>query len=192
MFVPQRWAQAFTNAAGDTEAAVLALDLVKVMAPVILSAPGQVAGTGAALRLEPLIRRAFAAGPSGVPALRSRDLALSLVFLLVKKSQLKQIYRVIEAVEQELDARRNILRARLEAARPAEAGFLEELRQGLMKKAGAAGVKLDAAVAPELLAGYRLRIGSQTIEASLRLHLRQLGAELSETYYESSAAHGGF
>jgi hypothetical protein len=192
MFVPRRWAQGFINASGGTEAAVPALDLLKVMAPVILSAPGQEAGTGAAMRLEPLLRRAFAAGPSGVPAGRPRDLALGLVLLLVKKSRLKQIHRVIEAVEQELDARRNILRARLEAARPVEAEFLEELRQGLMKKTGAAGVKLDAAAAPELLAGYRLRIGSQTIEASLRLHLRQLGAELAEPYFESSAAHGGF
>jgi hypothetical protein len=199
MFVPRRWARGFIDAAGD--AAPAALDLVRAMAPVILSVPGQTAGTAAAIRLEPLIRRAFAAASgapgsgalgSDAPAVRSRDLALGLILLLVKKGRIKQIRRVIEAVEQELDARRGILRGRLEAVRPVEAEFLETLRQGLMKKTGAAGVKLETAEAPELLAGYRLRIGSQTIEASLRLHLRQLGAELAETYYESSAAHGGF
>jgi F-type H+-transporting ATPase subunit delta len=208
MFVPRRWAQGFVNAAGD--AAPAALDLVKVLAPVILSVPGQVAGTGAAIRLEPLIRRAFAAAPSsgamdsgtlgmgsdglGSDALAARSHGLGLILLLVKKGRLKQIRQVIEAVEQELDARRSILRGRLEAVRPVEAEFLETLRQGLMKKTGAAGVKLETASAPELLAGYRLRIGSQIIEASLRLHLRQLGAELAETYFENSAAaaHGGF
>jgi hypothetical protein len=185
MFVPRRWARGFIGAAGD--AAPAALDLVKAMAPVILSVPGQLEGTAAAIRLEPLIRRAFAAAFSGAagsdaPAVRSRDPALGLMLLLVKKGCFKQVRRVIEAVEQELDERRGILRGRLEAARPVEAEFLEELRQGLMKKTGAAGVKLETAEAPELLAGYRLRIGSQTIEASLRLHLRQLGAEMAETY----------
>ncbi|MDR1024873.1 MAG: F0F1 ATP synthase subunit delta [Treponema sp.] len=200
MFVPQCWARGFISAAGD--AAPAALALVKVLAPVILSAPGQVSGTAAARGLEPLIRGALAAAaPSGAPgsdapAASSVEPALGLILLLVKKQLFKHIEKIIEAVEQELDARQGVLRVRLESARTAEGDFLEELRLGLMKKTGAAEVRLDTAVNPDLLAGYRLWIGSQTIEASLRLHLRQLGAELAEmhtkTYSEDSATHGGF
>jgi hypothetical protein len=185
MFVPRHWAQGFINACGA--AAPEALALVKALAPVILSIPGQVSGTAAALRLEPLIRRALAAAPEspGAPALRSRDLALGLILLLVKKNRFACVGQVIEAVEQELDARQGILRVLLESARPLDAAsgaeFPEELKRSLMKKTGAAGLRLETRVRPELLAGYRLRIGSRVIESSLRLHLRQLGAELAET-----------
>ncbi|MDR1444113.1 MAG: F0F1 ATP synthase subunit delta [Treponema sp.] len=196
MFVPQHWARGFINAAGNAKGdAAAALDLVKALAPVILSVPGQVSGTGAALRLEPLIRKALP-GPADPAA----ELALGLILLLVRKQSFKHVEKVIDAVERELDARRGVLRVRLESARPPEDEFLEKLKLGLMKRTGAAGIKLDIAVTPELLAGYCLRIGSQTIEVSLRLHLRQLGAEIAETHAEAcnenstknSTAHGGF
>jgi F-type H+-transporting ATPase subunit delta len=213
MFVPQCWARGFIDAADDAianavgntitigDAASEALDLVKVLVPVIRSVRGQVSGTEAAQHLESLIRGALAALPeSDIPADSSVEPALGLVLLLVKKQSFKHIERVIEAVEQELDARRGVLQVRLESVRPPEGKFLEEVRLGLMKKTGAAGIRLNTAVMPELLAGYRLRIGSQVIEASLRLHLRQMGTELAEMYTEaytknstkSSTAHGGF
>ncbi|MDR0399484.1 MAG: F0F1 ATP synthase subunit delta [Treponema sp.] len=194
MFLPQRWARGFLDASGA--AAPEALDLVKAMAPVVLSALGRQSGTAAARRLEPLIRRAYAAAlpdaAASSDAGRAGGMALGLILLLVKKNRLNQIQRVIEAADRELDARRGILRGLLESAFPAEEELLEALKRGLMKKTGAAGLRLDTQLRPELLAGYRLRIGGQVIEASLRLHLRQLGAELAEIHIENGAAHGGF
>jgi hypothetical protein len=206
MFVPQRWALAFIYSAPDTGAAAEGLECIRALSPVIRSARGNMAGTAAAVQLETMVRAAFASAGTGSsaaadggprPAMpRAEELALGLILLLVRKRLFKHVDRVIQAIGQELDALRGILRVRLESARAVGGEFPEELKQVLMKKTGAAGVRLETAVAPELLAGYRLRIGGQTIEASLRLHLRQLGTELAtayaETHSEDSAAHGGF
>ncbi|MDR0731964.1 MAG: F0F1 ATP synthase subunit delta, partial [Treponema sp.] len=162
MFVPLHWARGFINAAGDTEAAALALELAKVMGPAALSIRGQVAGTVAARHLGNLFHGAFAAVPAGDggPEGRSRELALGLIFLLVKKNLLKYTGQVIEAIEQELDTRRGILRAHLEFARDPGPEFAEQLKRSLMAKTGAAEVRLRTGAVPALLAGCRLRIGS--------------------------------
>jgi F-type H+-transporting ATPase subunit delta len=203
MFVPQRWALAFIHSAPDTGAAAEGLEFIRALSPVIRSARGNMAGTAAAAQLETMVRAAFAAGTGSSPAADARsrmprpeELALCLILLLVRKRLFKHIDQVIRSLERELDALRGVLRVRLESARTVEGEFPEELKQVLMKKTGAAEVRLETAVTPELLAGYRLRIGSQIIETSLRLHLRQLGTELAtmyaETHDENDAAHGGF
>jgi hypothetical protein len=181
MFVPLYWARAFVNAAAAGDAAGgdagRALELIKVMAPVILSARGRAAGTEAARRLEPLVRGAFAAVPPGDP--RPRELALGLLLLLVKKGLLKHTSRIIEAVEQELDARQGVLRGTLEFAQDPGAEFLDQLTGVLMKKTGAPGIRLGTRLVPELLAGCRLRIAGGTIDASLQARLRQMKTELA-------------
>jgi hypothetical protein len=194
MFIPQRWAQGFVNAAavtgdaaGAANTAALALEFAKVMGPALSSIKGQVAGTAAARRLVPLFRRVFAAVPAeaGGQEDRARELALALMLLLVKKNLLRYSGRVIGAIEQELDARQGILRARLEFARDPGAEFLDQLKESLIKKTGAAGVRLSTNAVPELLAGCRLRIGSDIIDASLQTQLKRLEAELAKAYFET-------
>jgi hypothetical protein len=190
MFVPVHWAQAFLNAAADDAVtgdvsgfadsgtrSAEALALVKLMAPILLSARGRMEGTAAARRLEVLVRRAFAAVPPGDP--RSRELALGLTLLLVKKGLLKHIDRIIEAIEQELDTRRGVLRGTLEFARDPGAELVDTLTEALMKKTGAPGIRLSTRLVPELLAGCRLRIAGDTIDASLQARLRQMETELA-------------
>jgi hypothetical protein len=189
MFVPQRWAQGFVNAAGDTGTAVLALEYARIMGPLVLAAKGRTAGTLAARRLGQLFQRAFAAVPAGMAApvnapsgaaeAEARELALGLILLLVKKGLLHYTDRVIDAVERELDARRGILRALLEYARDPGAEFVEQLRISLKIKTGAADIRLNTEAVPELLAGCRLRIGSDVIDASLQTRLKGLEAELA-------------
>jgi hypothetical protein len=183
MFIPLRWARGFVNAAGDPETAALGLELVKVMGPVILSVKGQVAGTTTARRLGQMFRRAFAALPAGSagPENRSRELALGLVLLLVKKNLLRYVDRVTGAIEEELDARRGILRASLEFAQNPGDEFLVQLKESLMIKTGAAEIRLSTNAVPELLAGCRLRIGGDVIDASLQTRLKRLEAELART-----------
>jgi hypothetical protein len=191
MFVPMRWARAFVNAAagrgdavnraGDTKAAFYALELVKVLGPVLLSVKGHMAGTVAARRLGQLIHRVFAAVPpeDGGPEGRSRELALGFMLLLVQRNLLNRIDQLIGAIEQELDSRQGILRAHLEFARDPGAEFLDQLKESLMAKTGAAGVRLSTSAVPALLAGCRLRIGSDRIDASLQTRLKELEAELA-------------
>ncbi|MDR2178480.1 MAG: F0F1 ATP synthase subunit delta [Treponema sp.] len=201
MFVPQRWAQGFVNAAGDTGAAARALEFVKAVGPLVLSTGA--AGTADARRLGQMFQRAFAAvpaaavapaaaaAPAGVPAPEAgdadRSLALGLILLLVKKNLLRYTGRVIGAIEQELDARRGILRACLEFAQDPGAEFVEQLEMSLKIKTGAAGVRLSTRAVPELLAGCRLRIGNDSIDASLQTRLKRLGADLARAYFETPA-----
>jgi F-type H+-transporting ATPase subunit delta len=224
MFLPERWAQAFIRAvaadaaaAGSPKApgddpAVEGLAFIKILSPVIRSVKGDVSGTAAAAQLEGMVRAAFAASAgsradganagtqaaAGSVMPRHLDLALCLVLLLVKKNLFRHIDRVILAIEQELDTLGGILRVHLESAQPATADFLDDLKQTLMKKTGASGVRMDTAVEPELLAGYRLRIGSEGIDASLRALIKQLGTELASTGAVSGdavygdAPNGGF
>jgi hypothetical protein len=185
MFVPSRWARGFVNAAGeDAEAA---LEFVRIMGPALRSVSGLLAGTAAARRLGQLFHGVFAAVPAGTggPEARSRELALGFVLLLVKKNLLRYTGRLIEAIEEELDGRRGVLRAHLTFARAPDAEFLDQLKDSLMKKTGAAGIRLTTEAVPELLAGCRLRIGSDSIDASLQTRLKQLGAELAKTYVEA-------
>ena len=135
----------------------------------------------AARYLGRLFRQAFAAVPAegGGPENRPRELALSLIALLVKKNLLKHSGRVIGAIEQELDTRRGIIQARLEFAQDPGAEFLDHLKKSLMIKTGAAGIRLSTGVKPELLAGCRLWIGSDNIDASLQAQLKLLEAELA-------------
>ncbi|MDR3147147.1 MAG: F0F1 ATP synthase subunit delta [Treponema sp.] len=179
MLVPQRWAGGFVDAAGDTGTAALALELVKVLGSALLSIKGRVAGTTEARRLEQLIQKAFDAVPAGGAEGQARKLALAFVLLLVKRNLLRYMARIIGALEQELDTRRGILRAHLECAREPGDEFIEQLEETLRLKTGAAGVRLSTKVVPDLLAGCRLRIGSETIDASLQERLKQLEAELA-------------
>jgi hypothetical protein len=222
MFFPQRWALAFIHAAPGAGAAAEGLEFIRALGPVIRSARGHLAGTDAALRLERMVRAARAgtagslppadaggaareagapreaeAGAAGGPGALSRaeELALCLMLLLIKKDLFKYVDQVAAAIERELDGLRGVLRAGLESARPVEEEFREELKRLLARKTGAAEIRLDLTAAPELLAGYRLRIGGRTIETSLRLYLRQLGTELAAAYPgtgdEGGAAQGG-
>ncbi|MDR3247820.1 MAG: F0F1 ATP synthase subunit delta [Treponema sp.] len=187
MFIAERFAQAFVRATttvpavaddtvADGAAAAEGLEFIKALSPVIRSVRGDVSGTAAAAQLEEMVRSAY--GNSALP--RNLELALCLVLLLIKKNLFRHIDQVIAAIEQELDTLRGILQVHLEAAQSLEKEFLEDLKRALMKKTGATGIKLDTVEAPELLAGYRLRIGSESIDASLRAQIKQLGTELAE------------
>jgi F0F1-type ATP synthase delta subunit len=56
--------------------------------------------------------------------------------------------------------------------------FEENLRKQIQEKTGAADVKLSARIVPEILGGYRLRIGGLCIDASLKGQLAKMAEEL--------------
>jgi F-type H+-transporting ATPase subunit delta len=53
---------------------------------------------------------------------------------------------------------------------------MAELRitEAIKKRTGALRIKLETQVNPELIGGYRLRIGDEIIDASVRSQLRRL------------------
>ncbi|MDR2403384.1 MAG: F0F1 ATP synthase subunit delta [Spirochaetaceae bacterium] len=181
MFVAKQWAGAFINAlegdgvSGDVEEGLAAL---RVFAAWVKKIPGAVTGRASSLQLDRIIRSAIAgAGPHF--AGRGTEFAVRLIVLLTRKSCLCRVDAVAEAAELILDRKRGILNAVMECSLPPEEDLRESLKKGIRRRTGAADVKLEVRVKPELLGGYRLLLGGDCIDASLRAQLLSMTRELS-------------
>jgi F-type H+-transporting ATPase subunit delta len=193
MFTPERWAEAFVNVMSrEPDAVEAGLALLKAISPAVRSIPAIVTGTDAAARLEPMIRAALKAGApdsAGTPG-RTEEMALRFALLLVKRGSFYHIDLLIGKIEEELDALRGFLRAGLESAFAEGEGFKKDLEERIARKTGAEGVRLDVKIIPELLGGYRLRIGGKLIDASLRAQLQKMETDLAAAYIPGKS--GGF
>lgn len=189
MFLAERWAEAFVYAAGaftggadaaGPEASIKnareGLAFLRTVLPLIREIPGEVAGRTAAFRLEKILRAA--AAESAVEKTPGLEAALRLTVLLIKKGGLRFGDEVTGAIEQIIDQRQGLLEGILESAGPPEENFLEELKKALIKKTGAREIRLLPRIRPELLGGFRLRLGDEVLDASLRGQLRQMAADL--------------
>jgi F-type H+-transporting ATPase subunit delta len=142
--------------------------------------PAPVSGTFAARQLEAMMRNAvvktgFAKGGAKAAGLEQ---AIRFILLLVKKGCFPQSGRVVQEIESILNRRQGILMVRLEAASPPDAAFEEDLKAMLCEKTGAVEVVIENRIVPELLGGYRLLIGDESWDASLREQLRSLARTL--------------
>jgi F-type H+-transporting ATPase subunit delta len=184
MFPAERWAEAFVHAAGTLEAGPAAslqsagegLAFLRAVLPLLREIPGEAAGYAMALRLEKTLRAALAktaAGKSPGP-----EAALRLIVLLVKKGRLPQGDELTGAIEKIIDLRRGLLECVLESAAAPEEDFLEDLKTVLLKKTGAPEIRLLCRIQPELLAGFRLRLGDEVLDLSLRGQLGRMAVDL--------------
>jgi F-type H+-transporting ATPase subunit delta len=187
MFVPQRWAAAFVNSLGgeahepgEHEPRVRLLiegfAELKVLSAWVKSLPGAVFGSSAAKRLEKLI--AEGAGKSGAPA-ELTEKCSRFISLLVRKDLFKHIDPVLREIEKILNKKRGVLPVIVESALPLD-GEMEAFISGEIKKRRKAGeLKLEKRINAEIIGGFRLRIGDELIDASLRSQLRLLAADLA-------------
>ncbi|MDR0450617.1 MAG: F0F1 ATP synthase subunit delta [Treponema sp.] len=209
-----RWALAFVKALRqDPEAVAQGLALLKIICPVIGSirasgGRGEPSGRAAADQLEGMLRAALkeavpeGAGLSGPPGsgspagigrdpggeLNAEEAALRFLLLLVKRGIFGQAGKIIERIGIELDNLRGFLRAGLDSPFPPEEDLKKDLEKQLAGKTGAKGVVFEVKIVPELLGGYRLRIGGGIIDASLRALLKQMETDLAAPY---AAGAGG-
>lgn len=204
MFTPERWAAAFINAVSegnpgsgansgpgklDDAAASAAigegLDLLRAVSPLVSAIPGSVSGTFAAAQLERMIRKALPA------ATAKQEIVVRFILLLIKKNLFRYIDAVIKEIEAKLDHLRGILPVTLESAAAPDKDFQESLKKQLMEKTSARGIKLDTRIVPDLLGGCRLRIGGDIIDASLRSQLQRMSVDLVRGV-DLAAPQGGF
>jgi F-type H+-transporting ATPase subunit delta len=174
MFVPQRWAAAFINAAGDQAAE--GFTALGVLSAWIKKLPGAVFGSHAAGRLERLIAEGAekaGGGEAGILAQCSR-----FVCLLVKRDLFKHIDPVLREIEKILDEQRGILPVVAESALPLDGELEALITETLKKRKGAREVRLEKRIDPSLIGGLRLRIGDEVIDASLRSQLQRMAEEL--------------
>ena len=166
MFAPERWAAAFINVVG--EALDEGLAALKALIPGIQNIPGVLSGNVSADQLERMIRGSMEkTGASG----RGTEYACRLIVLLVKKRQFSQhsSTALLQEIEKMRDRKNGVLLVMVDSAFPLDEEFQKTLQETMKHKLGAKEIKLIPRIVPELLGGYRLQIGSESVDASLRL-----------------------
>jgi ATP synthase F1 delta subunit len=103
---------------------------------------------------------------------------IRFICLLIEKKLFRNIDSIIEKIDALLDDKNGVLHVAVETASSEDAQFGNELEKMISASTGAAKIKLCMNVVPELLAGYRLRMGGQYIDASLKGQLEQMTDEL--------------
>ena len=122
----------------------------------------------------------------------AREIAIRFFQLLVMKKRIRHINLVITEIENISNIRRGIIAASVEYAfpfepaaesneqgpevhgSPPEKRFESVLCETIKKRTGASGIDLTARVNPDLIGGYRLKIGDEIIDASIRGQLRKM------------------
>jgi len=163
MFHADRWAAAFVNSPGQDAGAEL--ELLKVLAAPLKPLSKHIFGLSAAQRLEILLRK-----NAGVEFEKS----IRFISLLVSKNRFRYIDSIIVAIEKKLDEQNGVLNLTMETATATDSATEDELKKMIRERTGAASIKMKMKTVPELIAGYRLRIGGLCIDASLRGQLEQM------------------
>ncbi|MDR1099826.1 MAG: F0F1 ATP synthase subunit delta [Treponema sp.] len=132
---------------------------------------------------------------AGVWTLRNEspgvETAIRFLVLLVKKGGLRFSGSLIGAIEKIIDRQRGVLECVLESADPPDEDVQEDLKQALMKKTGAKDIRFLSQIRPELLGGFRLRLGDEILDASLRGQLGQMAADLESGPVNLGGGAGG-
>lgn len=158
-FHARRWAAAFLEVTGGN--AENAFFCLKELAEPLMTIKGLFYGYGASVEFEMLLRD-IADDTDG------NEYAIRFICLLIEKKCLSHIDLVFTEIEKMLNKKNKILEFTVESAAPLEAGFKNEIAQIIMKNTGAADVKLNTQIKPELLGGYLFRTGDFYIDATLR------------------------
>ena len=158
-----------------------AFECLKAIARPVKSVLGVFFGHDAAAELETMLRSAAGVSAAGVSAAEPPlevEYAIRFICLLVEKDCFRYVDVLLSGIEQRLDEQKGILALSLEAASAVDGDFEKELARMIREKTGAADVKMKTSVRPELLSGYRLRIGGFYVDASLKGQLAQMRADL--------------
>ena len=148
----------------------------KAIAQPVKSLRGVFFGHNASAELEKMLRDA--AGASGAEPPVAVEYAIRFICLLVEKNYFRYVDILLPVIERKLDEKKGVLSLSLEAASAVDGGFEAELARTIREKTGAADVKMKTSVKPELLGGFRLRIGGFYIDASLKGQLAKMKADL--------------
>ncbi len=107
------------------------------------------------------------------------DLAERFVLLLLDNYRLQRLPAVLEALEAEVNRRLGVATAEVTTAQPIGDQDAERLSAVLAKKLDQR-VEVKLSVDPDLIAGFRARVGSTLYDASLRGQLDRLAERLAE------------
>ena len=189
MFHVDRWAVIFTDLLGENAEA--GLDCLKALIPPIKTIPGALFGYSASRQLEKILRESISSiggassygGASyggGVPENTPMEYAIRFITLVVEKNHFGDIDSIVYKIEDRINTHKGILVVTVESASPVDGNFAEELRQHIIEKTRSAQVAMKIRQVPELLGGYRLRIGGYYVDASLKGQTEKMKAALEK------------
>ncbi|MCL2472149.1 MAG: ATP synthase F1 subunit delta [Treponema sp.] len=159
------------------------INILKILASWVKNLNGEVFGSNAAKNAESLIHRAMAETAVMTPA---GETATRLIALMIKKNKIHYADAVIEKAEELLNKKRGVVTASVEYAFAVNDATESRIREEIIKRTGASRVNLTGKINTDLIGGYRLRIGDEVIDASVRSQLRKLLDTL-----QSGQADGG-
>jgi len=178
MFHSGHWAAALLNTlereGGDIEDSI---KFFEVLASWVKKLPGDVSGSFAAEKLEKIIRDGTIKRGDALSS--GQEAALRTFLLMVKKNAIQHIDSVIEKTKELADRKHGIVSVTVEYASLPDGDAESRIKEEIKKRTSAAGVNLTERVNAELIGGYRLRIGDEIIDASVRSQLRKLSDHLT-------------
>ncbi|GHV72102.1 hypothetical protein AGMMS49928_27680 [Spirochaetia bacterium] len=190
MFTAERWARAFTGVlengqpedSEETEGfqtGFQALALLKTVAAPLHHISGLFSGTSTAIRLDRMIHSALEKSGAAVLGAKTTETVCHFLDLLVKRGQFQHIDAVIREIERIFDEKNGVLPVKLESAFPLDGDYEANLLEMLKTRTGAKVIRLEKSVVPELLAGYRLQMGGESLDATLKTQLQRMTKELA-------------
>ena len=189
MFHPGYWAAAYLNSLEKEGAGFEdSFAMLGILSSWAKSLPGEVFGCSAAQKIETLIRRGVAEKKlSG-----GEEIAVRFLILMIKKNRFRYIDTVIDEIKRSLDNKNRVLSVSAEYALPPGGDFEFRIKEAVKKQTGAHEVKYSGKTRPELIGGYRLRIGDTVIDASILSRLSKLEDQLiTGADWAGPAADGG-
>ncbi|MDR2447851.1 MAG: F0F1 ATP synthase subunit delta [Treponema sp.] len=176
-FCADRWAEAFIASCGDdADAAFESLKVIAKALDAVERLKKRIAGTDDACRVEKMVRAAME--KAGVDS-SGAEIACRTLVLLIRRGLFQRHQVLIEEIGKALANKNGILIAILETAAPLSASFRRNLEQSIKKTAKAREIKLTEKIAPELLGGYKLRVGTRVIDASVSSFLQNMAKQFT-------------
>jgi F-type H+-transporting ATPase subunit delta len=158
------------NVLGDNAEA--GLECLHALVPPLKKIPN-LFGFTASCQLEKMLRNTDSSHSAALPA---AEYTIRFLTLLVQKNCFNHIDTIMQKIENIIDNKKGILPVLVETA----AGDVpeKELKRRIMETTGALNVKMKINHVPELLGGYRLRIGGYYVDASLKGQIEKMKADL--------------
>jgi F-type H+-transporting ATPase subunit delta len=179
MFHAERWACAFVGVLdNETTAGLVCL---KKLAAEFKPLAGVLFGRSAAEAIKASLSKEFAL-PENDAGKSTDDVqhqyAIRFLCLLIEKNLFRKVDIIIARIEKILDDKTGVLDVLVETASLENKIFEDELSKMIKKSTGASKIKMRTKIVPELIAGYRLRMGGLSIDASLKRQLEQMTSDL--------------
>ena len=189
MFSQKTWAAAFMKSLENDEKGIdEGIETFSVLASWVISQKDMIFGREAAEKMEPVIRKGISTSRKISPA---QETAIRFFLLIVRKNKIRHITHIQEEISNQYNRKKGIVSVSAEYAFEPKAEFKSKLIKAVKNRYGAAAVIVSEKLNPDLIGGYRLRIGDEIIDASVRSQLQEMKTCLASIPLTSQGAGGG-